>query len=494
MRKVLRAFGSQVIVASLLLAVYEPLAQGEPWLGTRFAQNCSGCHAPGRRNLPPSDRRCSLSCQGCHVNPNGGGLRSHYGKWTEEKWLRSWRTKFNKPRHATLQRQKYYISTREYKAKKAQKKIDKSRKIVAQGYPLVYSKSDFLNENFYDRYHDNYYDKLAWAPKDEFLYTIPKEDPYRQMFDTKVDGGGDVRIATLKRVKGSDNKDTETFIMSADFGLRWRPIHKKVHVVYESRFMGGTNGNPIDDYIGTESTRSLYLMVDDLPYNVFVMGGYYKPIFGNYTPDHYALSQIMIANTMNGGKPYAQLFKAFSVGTAPNVPYANLHYIAKDMTIDQKADETTGFAVNLGLRFVSYGASVNYSVWSTENNQPTGKVKVLMHSAHILGAVLDKRLILGLELLSLERDDPATDFRRGGVYAFESKLRLWRENYLTLDYATANTAPNLLEGSATQTKIGIKSFIIPGLEYSLQYSMDDIELNGESFSTANYLSMIHMYF
>ena len=68
----------------------------EPWLSTRYAQNCAGCHLFESQNLVPKDRRCSLSCQGCHVNPNGGGMRSFYGKRNSKYWLRSTRLKKNK--------------------------------------------------------------------------------------------------------------------------------------------------------------------------------------------------------------------------------------------------------------------------------------------------------------------------------------------------------------------------------------------------------------
>ena len=65
-------------LAFMVLLVYGLLpvekVWAEPWLANRFAQNCTACHAPGRLNRKPKDRRCTLSCQGCHVNRNGGGL------------------------------------------------------------------------------------------------------------------------------------------------------------------------------------------------------------------------------------------------------------------------------------------------------------------------------------------------------------------------------------------------------------------------------------
>ena len=111
----------------------------EPWLSTRYAQNCAGCHSPGRKNLPPPDRRCSLSCQGCHVNPNGGGMRSFYGKWNSQYWLRSARIKknnYNKKIFADFSKQIY---GKEYLAGKKPSKR-KMKRIAKVGYPLVEAK------------------------------------------------------------------------------------------------------------------------------------------------------------------------------------------------------------------------------------------------------------------------------------------------------------------------------------------------------------------
>src|SRR4051812_40103030 len=76
-------------VGFILNLIWACPAFAQPWLATRYAQNCAACHAPGRLNKPASERRCTLSCQGCHVNPNGGGLQTFYGVWNQQRWLRS---------------------------------------------------------------------------------------------------------------------------------------------------------------------------------------------------------------------------------------------------------------------------------------------------------------------------------------------------------------------------------------------------------------------
>ena len=470
-----------------------PTALAEPWLGTRFAQNCAGCHAPGRKNLPPVLRRCSLSCQGCHVNPNGGGMRSFYGKWNEDKWLRSFRVKkLGQERlPAPLHRQHYG------KNLKAKPKPQTLKKVADHGLPMVLSDKEFEQEMLYDRHHDKFYYVNATST-DDYKYTIPKDDPYRLMDATKIDGGGDFRLFAYRLGRGEDKK-VRHFLMEASFGLRYRPL-RNTHIVYESRYFGPPVGQQIDQIPGQEQTRSMYIMQDDLPWNIYAMGGYYKPLFGNYTPDHTALAQVMTSLLTTGqGNIAKALYKAVSFGTAPNVPFANLHYITKRVGTTPNNDET-GYAGNIGLRFVSFGGQVNYSFWSTNDtsvdNDPK---KIEMHAFELRAAYLD--YIFGMEAISFAKDQKLEDFREGGLITAEGRYRFWRENYASLELANANVARDLSPGFARQIKVGTKHFLIPGLEISTQYSIDEgrskptaANPNTAAFKQNTLSLMIHTYF
>jgi hypothetical protein len=251
--------------------------------------------------------------------------------------------------------------------------------------------------------------------------------------------------------------------MSADFAVRWRPVYRNLHLVYESRIKGDPFAEK-DVFARTSAsaTRSLYAMVDNLWYNVFVMGGVYRPLFGNYTADHTALNQRMLGAAL-GKRPYDINFKAVSLGTAPNVPYANFHLIDGNAT-DKGGHR--GMATNLGLRFVTLGASINYSYWISEDRSDfTKPIKLEMHSMHSAARV--GPTVLSLELFSIAKDQEQVGFQRGGVTAFESYTQMWAENYLVANLSYANRTPEIMPGSTVELKTGVRSFLIPGLELLL---------------------------
>lgn len=52
-----------------------------PLIAIKESNQCGACHTPGRTQKPPEWRRCTLDCQGCHVDPNGGGPRNQWGTY-----------------------------------------------------------------------------------------------------------------------------------------------------------------------------------------------------------------------------------------------------------------------------------------------------------------------------------------------------------------------------------------------------------------------------
>jgi hypothetical protein len=460
--------------------------KAEPWLSTRFAQNCSGCHAPQRINKKPMDRRCTLSCQGCHVNPNGGGLRNHYGKWNENRWLRSFKTHLlkNKKNFAPYPKQHY--------GKKEYNKLSKEKqsKIAKKGYDLVEQKSP-MKEELYSMTYGN--ERVISKNDKHFMYFIPKDDPYRLMEESKVDGGADIRWLFNHSMPDADESRTNYFLMAADFSLRYRPIYRKINLVYESRF----TGSPVDSELHDDKRsglKGLYVMVDDLPYNIFIMSGYYRPLLGNFTPDHYSISQILQAQALTGTpSAYKLLFQATSIGTAPNVPYLNLHIIHK--ALSPSTFDMSGFALNTGLRFVTLGASLNISFWNTSSvkneKEPDNKTDVMVFTAG--GALSYKPIIAEYELSYISQDEEK-ETKSGINHAFNTYIKLWRENYLQTNFGYADTSQTLEDGSMLQLKTGIRSFILPGMDVSILYEYNakkigELDINYSAIST-----QFHGYF
>ena len=60
-----------------------------PLFAVQASNQCGACHRPGRSEVEVWKRRCTLDCQGCHVDPNGAGPRNQWGYYYENAALSS---------------------------------------------------------------------------------------------------------------------------------------------------------------------------------------------------------------------------------------------------------------------------------------------------------------------------------------------------------------------------------------------------------------------
>lgn len=485
------ARGALFLLGFFFIYLFQPeVAQAEPWLANRYAKNCASCHAPGRLNRKPSKRRCTLSCQGCHVNPNGGGLRNAYGKWNSERWVRSFYTDlaWNQKSTAPLDKQHYAKEKLPSKAK---------LKFAKFGAPLVGFKGVVKDEKPYFE-SSNY---VAAKDAVDELSRMTRDDPYRVERRNPISAGGDFRLFYVQQDAGANTpqklKDGTLYPMAFDFGVRIRPIREKLSFVYEGRALNVSVANPgsVDAlFAGQALTRSAYVLVDDLWYNSYIQYGFYRPMFGIFNPNHTAL-----INKYTNLDQRTRI-KSFGMGAAPNVPFGIVNVMLPTEGVTSGIASEGGYNATLGLRFVRYGAHLVGTMWSSEENQGTNPLKRDMWNINA-GGVLG-RFILNGEMTSIKKTKLGLDEIL--VFGGDVRYRFWREMYAQVGFTQSNGAlalnndlngTGIRPGSGQETAFGIRSMLLSGLQLEALWTNQLIKETGSADRKIDTMQLqMHAYF
>jgi len=333
-------------IFALLVAIVSltaTTARSTPMYAARAGRTCDNCHlTPNQWQNPKlALRKCSLSCQTCHVDPAGGGARNASGRFYGRATL---------PMIATSPRPT----------------ADWDRGVPSLGRrdrATTYSHTLPLGPNTFAEsaaYRDSTKDGWAWGtpagsptPYGYFpgRYGKLAADPFFRI-------GGDLRLATLL------SASTLAFPMQLDIPVTLHPVHH-VTALINTGVRGRVSGyGDVVDDSHTPYFREAFLMLHEAPFGSYVKGGRFVPSYGLRLEDH--TSSIRREFELDGSLPESRVM-GVEVGVAPNYPFLQASYfkMASRTRVPDPwdifdVDDGWGAAANAGYRAEgwSVGASV----------------------------------------------------------------------------------------------------------------------------------------
>jgi hypothetical protein len=307
------------------------VATSTPLYSARAGRTCDNCHlTPNNWENPAlAERKCTLSCQVCHVDPTGGGMRNTSGRFYGKATL---------PMIATSPR-----PTQDWD----RTIIGRKDRATTYSHNLPLGPDTFEESFAYnDSVRDFWGRGTPWGKPTRYgffegRYGTLRADPFFRF-------GWDIRLAAL--LAGN----ALVFPMQADFPIALHPVQHAMLFV-NTGFRGSTSGfgDPFDDdrepYL-----REAFLMLYEAPYQAYVKAGRFVPGFGLRIDDH--TSAIRRQFELDGALPESRV-TGIEVGAAPNYPFVNLSWFRmtpRNETPDRwnifDVGDGWGTAVNLGYR------------------------------------------------------------------------------------------------------------------------------------------------
>jgi hypothetical protein len=311
-------------------------SQATPLYSAREGRTCDNCHlTPNNWENPPlAERKCTLSCGSCHVDPSGGGARNASGRFFGRSTL---------PMIATSPRPT----------------DDWDREVVffLSRLDRATTYTDSLPQG-----PNRYGDFVPEGPRDLWAIGSPLAGPSRMALlqgrygrlnaDPLFRLGWDIRVAGLLAGQGL------VFPMQADLTGVFHPLEHLTAVATVGA-RGRTRGfTTVVDDPETPYLREGYLLLHEAPYLAYVKAGRFVPAFGLRLDDHTAQTRRTFG--LDGSLPEIRV-SGIEVGANPNYPFVSLAWFrstaedrvpsAFDIT---DFDAGHGFALNAGFREMAW--------------------------------------------------------------------------------------------------------------------------------------------
>ena len=362
-------------VVIIMLTISAKSTFALPAYTARSGRICDNCHMTPFEyskqkawvNPALKERKCNLSCQTCHTDPSGSGLRTSSGRYYARSTLAifNWESRpyWDYKRNITDIAEWFRSEPERKPAPKkqpekptAKKPVPKQNKPDRNRYhqaPPVYSFSDFASVGTALNANPK---KRTYVP-DFGIFGRQNADPFFNI-------GGNFRMAYIH------DKSTDAFFpMQADLAARIHPVEHfsvagTVGVLGKTGNLSDTKSLSVADRL---ALRSAYLMLHELPYQAFVRTGAFMPGFGIRTDDHTSFTRKHFE--MDTSKRYNSV-AGIETGFAANYPYAtvsvfsnNVGALSNDPSQNFKFNlRGFGAAVTGGWRDLLWGAGTSFMV------------------------------------------------------------------------------------------------------------------------------------
>lgn len=329
--------GLQLVAAALAVALLTPsgVVQALPIYAQRSGHTCGNCHVSptledpeGWDNPELKDRKCTLSCVGCHTNPTGGGLRNASGRYYGQSTLAMLPTQDRS--YSDLPRE---LFSKEWIWEHDQKR---GREAVANADGRVVPSDGVEMRAGVGAGQTG--PRLAWGK--------PLGGPTTMAFwDGRYDDlnadpalwlGADLRAAYWS---GSHS----VFPMQLDLAAGLHPVH---HLTFAATM--GVSRDPRYPAFA----RNAFVMAHELPGMSWAKAGVFMPGYGLYTDDHTSFTRDWFE--LDIGDP-ANRVLGLEVGTAPNYPHASASVFRNAGVMPVDDDTGWGAAIQGGWRDLGWG-------------------------------------------------------------------------------------------------------------------------------------------
>lgn len=303
-----RAAAVVLTTLSVFALAFAPLvrfastARALPMYMAREGRTCDNCHlTPNKWENPPlAERKCTMSCVACHVDPSGGGLRNAAGRFFGRATL---------PMIATSPRPTQDWDREPFPGFGRRDRATTYSDSLPEG-PATFEMSRTGPSTPSD----------LWAkgsPAGQTRYAlfpgrfgVLNADPLLRI-------GWDVRLATLV------SASTLVFPMQADLAAALHPV-EHLTVVANVGARGRTSG--LSDVIDDPSTPALregYILLHEAPYLAYAKVGRFVPAFGLRLDDHTTLTRRLFEMDVS---LLESRVSGVEIGANPNYPYATLSW------------------------------------------------------------------------------------------------------------------------------------------------------------------------